>query len=163
MQIFDKDFQYFDAPVLRTADTLSREKTVKTIFAPFWKRVYSKRKEFVLFGGILFPFRVYPFSKDIQFTWNTMPYFFLKITEKKIPFKMLSDWHFNHRVCWTGIYPVFTKSVDPDQMASEANWSGSALFAFKYVNFYQQLDQVIWLAEHWKWVWHLKFIQHDKG
>ena len=37
------------------------------------------------------------------------------------------------------IYPVFANSVDPDQLASsEANWSGSALFAFKLVNVYQQ-------------------------
>ena len=28
-------------------------------------------------------------------------------------------------------------SVDPDQLASEANWSGSALLV-KYVNFYQK-------------------------
>ena len=29
----------------------------------------------------------------------------------------------------------FANSVDPDQLASEeANWSGSALFAIKYVN-----------------------------
>ena len=41
--------------------------------------------------------------------------------------------------CWTRIYPAFENSVDPDQLASgEANWSGSALFAIKYVNFYQQ-------------------------
>ena len=33
------------------------------------------------------------------------------------------------------IYPAFANSVDPDQLASsEANWSGSALFAIKYVN-----------------------------
>ena len=33
------------------------------------------------------------------------------------------------------IYPAFAKSVDPDQLASEeANWSGSALLAIKYVN-----------------------------
>ena len=32
------------------------------------------------------------------------------------------------------IYPAFANSVDPDQLASEeANWSGSALFAIKYV------------------------------
>ena len=31
--------------------------------------------------------------------------------------------------------PTFANSVDPDQLASEeANWSGSALFAIKYVN-----------------------------
>ena len=31
-------------------------------------------------------------------------------------------------------------SADPDQLASEeANWSGSALFAIKYVNLYQQI------------------------
>ena len=33
--------------------------------------------------------------------------------------------------------PVLANSVDPDQLASEeANWSGSALFAIKYENFY---------------------------
>ena len=33
----------------------------------------------------------------------------------------------------------FANSVDPDQLASEeANWSGSALFAIKYVILYQQ-------------------------
>ena len=41
--------------------------------------------------------------------------------------------------CWTRIYPAYANSVDPDQLASEeANWSGSALFAIKYVNLYQQ-------------------------
>ena len=34
---------------------------------------------------------------------------------------------------------AFTNSEDPDQLASEeANWCGSALFAFKYVNLYHQ-------------------------
>ena len=38
------------------------------------------------------------------------------------------------------MYPAFANSVDPDQLASEeANWSGSALFAIKYVNLEQQL------------------------
>ena len=41
--------------------------------------------------------------------------------------------------CWTRIYPVVANSVDPDQLASEeAIWSGSALFAIKYANLYQQ-------------------------
>ena len=36
--------------------------------------------------------------------------------------------------------PVLANSVDPDQLASEeANWSVSALFVIKYVNFYQKL------------------------
>ena len=35
--------------------------------------------------------------------------------------------------------PVLANSVDPDQLASsEDNWSGSALFVIKYVNFYQK-------------------------
>ena len=34
--------------------------------------------------------------------------------------------------------PCLTNSVDPDQLASEANWSESALFVIKYVNFYQK-------------------------
>ena len=47
------------------------------------------------------------------------------------------------------MYPAFADSVDPDQLASsEANWSGSALFVIKYVNFVSNLDQVIWLAEN---------------
>ena len=38
-------------------------------------------------------------------------------------------------VCWTLVYPAFENIVDQDQLASEeANWSGSALFASKYVN-----------------------------
>ena len=42
-------------------------------------------------------------------------------------------------VLLTHLYPAFANSVDPDQLASEeANWSGSALFAIKYVNLYQQ-------------------------
>ena len=41
--------------------------------------------------------------------------------------------------CWTRIYPALANSVDPDQLASsEANWSGSALFAIQYLNLYQQ-------------------------
>ena len=36
-------------------------------------------------------------------------------------------------------YAAFANSVDPNQLASEeANWSGSALFAIKYVNLYLQ-------------------------
>ena len=35
--------------------------------------------------------------------------------------------------------PVLANNVDPDQLASEeANWSGSALFVIKYVNFQQK-------------------------
>ena len=37
------------------------------------------------------------------------------------------------------MYPAFANCVDLDQLASEeANWPGSALFAIKYVNLYQQ-------------------------
>ena len=37
--------------------------------------------------------------------------------------------------------PVFANSVDPDQLASEeANWSGSALFVIKYMNFSQKIQ-----------------------
>ena len=42
-------------------------------------------------------------------------------------------------VLWTWIYPDFANIVDPDQLASEeSNWSGSTLFAIKYVILYQQ-------------------------
>ena len=59
-------------------------------------------------------------------------------------------WRINHPLsCWTWIYPAFAYSVDPDQLASEeANWSGSTLFAIKYVNLQEKPDQVIWLAEN---------------
>ena len=39
--------------------------------------------------------------------------------------------------------PFLANSADPDE---EANWSGSALFVIKYVNFYQKPGQKIWLA-----------------
>ena len=61
----------------------------------------------------------------------------MKVENKKI--KMLSVLLLT-LVCWTRIYPAFANSVDPDQLASEeANWSGSSLFAIKYVNLYQQV------------------------
>ena len=34
--------------------------------------------------------------------------------------------------------PVLANSVDPDQLASEANCSGSALFVIRFVNLYQK-------------------------
>ena len=52
---------------------------------------------------------------------------------------------------WTQIFSAFANTVDPDQLASEeANWSGSALFAIKYVNLNQEsgLSNVIgWQLE----------------
>ena len=60
--------------------------------------------------------------------------------------------------------PVLANSVDPDQLASsEANWSGSALFIIKYVNFYRKPGSSNLTG------WKLKvgvaseFIQHEKG
>ena len=53
-----------------------------------------------------------------------------------------------HNICfqWEEFNPSLAEhdmplanSVDPDQLVSEeANWSGSALFVIKYVNFYQK-------------------------
>ena len=61
-------------------------------------------------------------------------------------------------------WPVLANSVDPDQLASkEANWSGSALFVIKYVNFYQKprsCDLIGWKLEVGMTSY---FIQHDKG
>ena len=43
-------------------------------------------------------------------------------------------------------WPVLANSVDPNQLASEeANWSGSALFVIKYLNFYQNPRSSNWL------------------
>ena len=60
--------------------------------------------------------------------------------------------------------PVLANSEDPDQLASEeANWSGSALFAIKYVNFYQKPESSNLFG--WKLEVGMvsEFIQHDKG
>ena len=52
---------------------------------------------------------------------------------------------------WTRIGTAFENSADPDHLASEeANWSGSTLFAIKYLNLYQQPELIIWLAINWK-------------
>ena len=65
---------------------------------------------------------------------------------------------------WTLLYIAFANSVDTDQLASEeANWSGSALFAIKYVNLYQQSvpsNLIGWKLEMGVTSW---FIQEDKG
>ena len=55
-------------------------------------------------------------------------------------------------------------SVDPNQLASEeANWSGSALFVIKYVNFYQKPKSSNLIS--WKLEVGVasKFIQQGKG
>ena len=57
----------------------------------------------------------------------------LKI-KNKFPLKSSLTLLLLNRTC-----PVLANSVDPDQLASEeANWSRSALFVIKYVNFYQK-------------------------
>ena len=64
----------------------------------------------------------------------------------KLPFPMLwSEWltFVDELIMLTLLLlnttcPVLANSVDPDQLASDANWSGSALFVIKYVNFYQK-------------------------
>ena len=40
--------------------------SVKIVLPPFWKRIYSKRKEIAPLGSNFFPFRVDPFSEG---TW----------------------------------------------------------------------------------------------
>ena len=62
------------------------------------------------------------------------------------------------------MYSAFTNNVDPDQLASEeANWSGSALFAIKYVN----LDKKSGSSNLIGWKLEIGvasyFIQQDKG
>ena len=51
--------------------------------------------------------------------------------------------------------------IDPDQLASEANWSGFALFVIKYVNLYQQSGSSNLTG--WKLEMGVASIQHDKG
>ena len=53
------------------------------------------------------------------------------------------------------------KRVDPDQLASEGdNWTGSTLFAIKYVNLYQQP----WSSNLIGWKLEMGvFIQQDEG
>ena len=56
--------------------------------------------------------------------------------------------------------PAFANSVDPDQLASSAaNWSGSSLFVIQHMNLYNDLNQVIWLADILKRVWRLNLFK----
>ena len=51
------------------------------------------------------------------------------------------------------IYFAFANSADPDQLASDdLDLHLLPLSMWIYIN---KLDQVIWLAENYKWVWHL--------
>ena len=42
-------------------------------YTPFWKGVYSKRKEFAPKGSKFFPFRVEPFSEGRKTMWIELP------------------------------------------------------------------------------------------
>ena len=71
--------------------------------------------------------------------WNVKSYFLEEIRKTILKCRQLKIYNQHANLlpwsCWTRIYPAFANSVDPDQLASgEANWSGSALFAIKYVN-----------------------------
>ena len=68
---------------------------------------------------------------------NEYPQYMFLCNDDELVFDVLSTL-FNPS-CWTRKCPAFANSVDPDQLASaEANWSGSALVAIKYVHLYQQ-------------------------
>ena len=77
---------------------------------------------------------------------------------------MKKYWQFLTLLLLSTTCPVLANSVDPDQLASEeANWSGSALFAIKYVNLYQQSGSSNLIG--WKLGMGVacKYIQQDKG
>ena len=59
-------------------------------------------------------------------------------------------------------YPVFANSVDPDQLASEDNWSGAALFALRCVNFYQQSGSSNLIGCKLEMAWHLNLFSMTK-
>ena len=84
----------------------------------------------------------------------------MTMTVKKIDQKV---WHFAKCMAILTLIllnlniPWLCKQLDTDHLASEeANWSGSALFVIKYVIRITSLDQVISLAENYKYPWHLK-------
>ena len=45
-------------------DTLSGAENLSKLLSPFWKGIFSKRKEFAPNGSKFFPFRVDPFSEE---------------------------------------------------------------------------------------------------
>ena len=51
---------------LRGLNSISEEATVKIVLSPFWKVVYSKRKEFAPFVSKFFPSRLDPFSDRVS-------------------------------------------------------------------------------------------------
>ena len=65
--------------------------------------------------------------------------------------------------CWNRICPAFANSVDPDQLvSSKANWSGSALFASKYVNLYQQFGSCNLIGWKLEWMWRLNLFSRTR-
>ena len=95
---------------------------------------------------------------------STAVFFFIS-PEKKNNKQTLFVFVFSLTLLWLNMScPVLANSADPDQLASEeANWSGSALFVIKYVNFHQKpwsSNLIGWKLEEGMAP---KFIQHDKG
>ena len=68
-------------------------------------------------------------------------------------FLLLAFWPLS---CWAQIYPAFANIVDPDQLASEKPTDlDLQCLSFSMWIYINNLDQIIWLAENWKWAWHL--------
>ena len=68
--------------------------------SPYWKEVYSIRKQFAPIGSKLFPFRVFPFSKGMQYQFD----------EVASPSSVSTPFKTNHQlVKWS--WPSFRSTV----------------------------------------------------
>ena len=83
----------------------------------------SMKKSFITSGPGIYSKKKDPFSEESKHSFDK------SCLLEKISISL------NHIVLLNRIYPTFANSVDKDQLASEeANCSGIALFAIKYVN-----------------------------
>ena len=115
-------------------------KTSSSIFSEKKKKMKIKNRMWSA-AAVISTLRVNTVAKKNRIWWNTITSIVHINGEVSrhifsyFPFSTLWAEFADDKVVIFFFYPAFTNSVDPDQLASEeANWSGSALFAIKYVN-----------------------------
>ena len=88
---------------------------------------------------------------------------FYSVFNELIPYSFYLQVWTRSLSCWAGGCPAFANSVDPDQLASKKPTDLDLhCLPFSMWIYINNLDQVFWLAENFKRVWHLNLFSRTR-